>query len=130
MNIPENFSDYKPRKLAACAEVISGIYGVGMVRWGDMSASDRLRVLRKALGLTQDAFAASIGADPDTDAYGKAERSGNISQMAPLIYRRYPEIDAGWLFQGLAGNLSNGFEKRLEDAAKALGLVPVGRRKV
>lgn len=92
--------------------------------WGKLSVTERLKVLRKALGLSQEAFAHEIGADPDSDAYGKAERSGNISQMAILIYRKYPQVDAGWLFQGLGGNVHLAFEKRLEEAARALGLVP------
>lgn len=95
-----------------------------MTDWGKLTVKQRLRVLRKALGLTQAGFAAEIGADPGTDAYGAAERTGNISQMAPLIYRRWPQIDAGWLFQGLTGNVPSAFEKRLDETAERLGIVP------
>lgn len=74
--------------------------------------------------MSQQQFAVEIGLDPSTDTYGKAERTGQVAQLAPKIWARFPEIDAGWLFQGLTGNISQATEKRLSDAAAALGLIP------
>lgn len=125
----EIYSDCKPRKLAACPEITSGVYPLGMANWAQMTVTERLKVLRKTLNLGQEQFAVEIGADPDSDAYGKAERTGNISQMAPLIYRRFPQIDAGWLFQGLEGNVHSAFKTELEAAAGALGLDGMDRRR-
>lgn len=98
-----------------------------MVDWKKLTISERLKVLRKMHELSQGAFAYEIGAikhpDDDTDAYGKAERTGNIAQLAPAIYARFTEIDAGWLFQGLTGNVSQTNEKRLSDAYERLGMI-------
>jgi DNA-binding XRE family transcriptional regulator len=95
----------------------------GTMDWKALTVSERLKVLRRACGdLSQHEMAVEIGIDPETDTYGKAERTGQVAQLAPRIYRRFPEIDAGWLFQGLTGNVHGGFEKRLSEAATALGL--------
>lgn len=88
--------------------------------WKRLTVSERLAALRKLHDLTQDGFAHEIGCDPDTDTYGHAERTGNISQLAPRILTRFTEIDAGWLFQGLTGNVSQATEKRLSEAYTAL----------
>ena len=95
--------------------------------WRGLTISERLRVLRKWQGMTQTQFASEIGAAIETDAYGHAERSGNVGQMVPKIVNRFPEIDAGWIIQGLTGNISQTTEKRLSDAYRALGAVPVKR---
>ena len=71
--------------------------------WKQLSITERLRVLRAMHNLSQQNFATAIGVAADTDAYGYAERSGNIAQMAPAILARFTEIDAGWLLQGLTG---------------------------
>lgn len=97
--------------------------------WRGLTVTERLTVLRKAHNLSQQQMAVEIGVDPDTDTYGKAERSGQIAQLAPRIYARFPEIDAGWLFQGLGGNVTAGAEKRLSEAAIALGFGVTRRNK-
>lgn len=76
--------------------------------------------------MTQQQFASEIGAAIESDAYGHAERSGNVGQMVPRIVQRFPQIDAGWLIQGLTGNISQTTEKRLSEAYSALrsGSVP------
>src|SRR5689334_21673079 len=96
--LSENYSDCKPRNLFACTEIVSGHCAAAMPDWKRLTIQERLRALRRMHGLGQEAFANEIGASGETDAYGKAERTGNIAQMAPAIYRRFPEIDAGWLF--------------------------------
>jgi DNA-binding XRE family transcriptional regulator len=123
----ENYSDCKPRNLFACPDIISGFHA--RMDWRRLTVSQRLAILRKSHALTQEAFALAIGVDPDTDTYGKAERSGQVAQLAPRIWARFPEIDAGWLFQGLAGNISQATEKRLSDAATALGINQDGARR-
>lgn len=91
--------------------------------WKTLSITERLMVLRKANGnLSQQQMAVEIGLDPLTDTYGKAERTGHVGQLASRIYARFSEIDAGWLFQGLTGNVSRATEDRLSDAARALGM--------
>ena len=125
--ITENNSVCKGRNLFACTELSSGQSVAAMTDWKKLTVSERLTVLRKTHGLKQDTFAVEIGVDPDTDTYGKAERTGNIAQLAPRILARFTEIDAGWLFQGLTGNISQTTEKRLDEAYS--GLAPIARRK-
>ncbi len=95
--------------------------------WRKLTISERLRVMRKMHDMTQQEFALEIGAAMETDAYGHAERSGNIGQMLPKIIARFPEIDAGWLVQGLTGNISQATEKRLSEAYRALPAFAVRR---
>jgi transcriptional regulator with XRE-family HTH domain len=97
--------------------------------WRRLTVSQRLAILRKSHAMSQQQFAVEIGLDPSTDTYGKAERTGQVAQLAPRIWARFPEIDAGWLFQGLAGNVSQATEKRLSDAATALGVDQGGSRR-
>ncbi len=128
--ITDFFSDCKPRKLAACAEVISGIYPGSMIDWTKTTVTQRLKALRKAVGdLGQADFAREIGVDPESDAYGKAERSGQIGQMVPKIHARWPQVDAGWLFHGFGGNVHSAMKDDLEKAASDLGLVQAGNRR-
>jgi hypothetical protein len=95
----------------------------GTMDWKALTITERLKVLRLASGeLSQHQMALEIGLEPETDTYGKAERTGQVAQIAPRIYARFPEIDAGWLFQGLTGNVSRTFEARLSEAAAALGM--------
>lgn len=116
----ELFSDCKPRNVFARPDINSAFYPA--MDWRRLTISERLAVLRKVHGLTQAQMAVEIGTDPRTDTYGSAERSGQIAQLAPRIYARFPEIDAGWLFQGLTGNVSQTTERRLSEAARDLGL--------
>lgn len=96
--------------------------------WRKLTVVQRLQILRKSHDLSQQQFAVEIGIDPSTDTYGKAERSGQIAQLAPRIWARFPEIDAGWLFQGLTGNVSQTAERRLSEAAIDLGIAPAPAR--
>lgn len=96
--------------------------------WRRLSVTQRLQILRVSRELSQQQFAVEIGLDPSTDTYGKAERTGQVAQLAPRIWARFPEIDAGWLFQGLTGNVSQATEKRLHDAAVDLGIAPAPAR--
>jgi hypothetical protein len=95
-------------------------------RWQKMTVKERLAVLRYAHDrMTQDQFAAAIGEAPGSTRYKEAERTGNLGRrLAEVIYRRFPELDAGWLYQGLTGNLTQAMEKRLSEAASELGLGP------
>lgn len=100
-----------------------------MVNWRDMTITDRLRVLRESLGMTQAAFAQFIGEDPKSDSYGSAERTGNLSRrMTNTIYAKCEGVDAGWLYHGLTGNMPSGTEDRLERAANALASKSVRRK--
>jgi hypothetical protein len=118
--LSEIISDYKPRNVLRCHK--SGLCSITgtMVNWREMTVSDRLKVLRRSLDMSQAQFATLIGEDPSTDSYGSAERSGKLStRMTQNIYSRCEGVDAGWLFQGLTGNLPEATRKRLEEAAKA-----------
>lgn len=120
-NLPEKISDCNTQNFLRCPENNLVACDARMVNWRDMSISDRLKVLRRSLNMTQGAFAQLIGEDPESDSYGSAERSGNLSRrMTTMIYARCEGVDAGWLFHGLTGNVPSGTLKRLEEAANAI----------
>lgn len=115
----EKNSDCKTRNLLACLGR-NWAYSEAMPDWRKLTITQRLIVLRKAYGLSQEAMADELGIDPEADTYGHAERTGNVAQIAPKIWTRFEGVDAGWLFQGLTGNMPAAAEKRLSEAYSAL----------
>jgi hypothetical protein len=96
-----------------------------LFQWGNLSVTDRLRILRHAAGhSTKGGFAAHIGEDPKTESYSAAERSGNWSRRLNDKTRLvFPQLDVGWIWHGETGNMPQAFEQRLYEAARDLGLV-------
>lgn len=125
--ITQNFWECKTPNLLTNPQEILGLASRAMIDWRKLTVSERLRVLRKSRDLSRDVtqieFSKLLGETENSDAYGMAERTGNLSnRLANKICATCPGIDQGWLYAGAVGNVPPGVEKRLSEAAGALGL--------
>jgi hypothetical protein len=127
-HISEIISDRKPGNDCSCpkterlnnSSIMSGKY----YPWHTLTVGERLRVLRQFAGKdSQQGMAVEIGEPPESDSYGKAERTGNLSKrMNDKIHARWPQLDAGWPWWGIIGHTPDPMEKALYEALKALEL--------